>query len=127
MQTWRDHIITNMPAVDPFVNTVVAGDIDGNGADELVLVAYNTTGSGKVEFHVWNSGQQTWWYHIATNQPEINSTLSKIDFADLDGNRVDEPVLVAFASTGSGKIEFHVWNPGYYSWKSHIASNQPTL
>jgi hypothetical protein len=116
-----------MPAVDPSVNTVVAGDIDGNGADELILVAYNTTGSGKVEFHVWNSGQQTWWYHIATNLDPVDSSKGKIEFADTDGNRVDEPIFVKFKETGSSKIEFHIWNPGYYSWRYNIASNQATL
>jgi hypothetical protein len=127
MQSWRDHIATNMPTVDPTQATVVAGDIDGNGADELILVAYNRTGSAKVEFHVWNSGQQSWWYHIATNMPEINPFQANVQFADIDGNKVDEAILVALANTGSGKIEFHTWNPGYYSWRSHISSNQPTL
>lgn len=127
MQTWRDHVATNMPVVDPAQATVVAGDIDGNGADELILVAYNNTGSGKIEFHVWNSGQQSWWYHIATNMPVINPFQANVQFADIDGNRVDEAVLVALAGTGSGRIEFHVWNPGYYSWRSNTASNQPTL
>lgn len=127
MQTWRNHIVTNMPAVDPSVMTVVSGDVDGNGADELILVAYGGTTTGKVEFHVWNSGQQTWWLHYATNLATINSSQAKIEFADIDGNKVDEAVLVKFTNTGSGKIEFHIWNPGYYSWRSHIASNQNTL
>jgi hypothetical protein len=58
-------------------------------------------------------------------QPAL--TNSKIEFADLDGNGVDEPVYVKMKNTGSGKIEFHVWNPGYYSWKSNIASNQASI
>ena len=129
MQSWRNKVVTNRNVIDPALNTVVGGDIDGNGADELILINYNNTGSGRVEFHVWNTGQQTWWYHIATNMPSIQPALtnSKIEFADLDGNGVDEPVYVKMKNTGSGKIEFHVWNPGYYSWKSNIASNQASI
>lgn len=126
LQSWAWHAITNMPAVNPANNTVVAGDIDGDRRDELILVAYNTTGSSKVEFHIWNPGLWSWRTHIASNQTEINQNNAKVEFADIDGNGVDEPVLTAFAGTGSGKIEFHVWNQGYYSWRDHIASNQPT-
>lgn len=129
LQSWKNKVITNRAVLDPAENSVMSGDIDGNGADELILINYNNTGSGKVEFHVWDTGQQTWLYHIATNMPSIQPALtnSKIEFADLDGNGVDEPVYVKMKNTGSGKIEFHVWNPGYYSWKANIASNQASI
>jgi hypothetical protein len=129
MQTWRNKVITNRDCLDPSLNSVVSGDIDGNGADELILVHYNNTGSGKVEFHVWNSGQQTWWYHFATNMPTLipSDNFSKIEFADINGDGVDEAIYIKQRNTGSGRIEFHVWNRGYTSWASHIASNQPSL
>ncbi len=127
MQTWAWHNITNMPAVDPALSTVVAGDTDGNGTDELVLVALGDTGSGKIEFHVWNPGYWSWKEHIASNMTEIDHNNANVQFADTDGNGIDEAVLVAPRNTGSGKIEFHVWNPGYWSWKEHIASNHPSL
>jgi len=126
MQTWAWHAITNMPAVDPTQATVTAGDIDGSGRDSLVLVAYNHTGSGKIEFHVWNPGLWSWKAHIATNMPEVDQANANVQFADIDGSGVDEAILVAYNHTGSGKIEFHVWNPGYQSWQAHISSNQPT-
>lgn len=127
MQSWRDHIITNMPVVNPTQNTIISGDIDGNGVDELILVAYNQTGSSKVEFHVWNPGQWSWRSHISTNLPEVDPAQSKVEFADLNADGTDEAVLVSYKNTGSGRIEFHVWNPGYYSWLHNIASNQPIL
>ncbi|HSW70357.1 MAG TPA: FG-GAP-like repeat-containing protein [Gammaproteobacteria bacterium] len=127
MQSWQSHVITNMPEVDPTQNTILSGDVDGDGTDELILVAYNHTGSGKIEFHIWNQGQWSWRSHIATNMPEVDPNISKVEFGDIDGNKVDEAVLVALKTTGSGKIEFHVWDQGMQSWRSHIASNQPTL
>lgn len=127
MQSWAAHVITNMPTDGPTQYDVLAGDIDKNGVDEMILVAYNHTGSGKIEFHVWNPGQWSWRYHIVTNMPEIDTANAKVEFADINGDGVDEAILVATKNTGSGKIEFHIWNPGYYSWQSHIASNQPTL
>lgn len=126
LQTWAWHTITNMTAVDPSQNTVVAGDINADGRDDLILVAYNHTGSGKVEFHVWNPGFWSWRSHIASNLPEIDQNKAKIEMADIDGNTVDEAVLVAFKNTGSSKIEFHIWEDGFGVWRSHIASNQPT-
>ncbi len=126
MRTWAWHSITNMPAIDPAQATVVAGDVDGNGQDELILVAYNHTGSSKVEFHIWNPGQWSWRDHIVSNMPEIDAASANVQFADINGDGVDEAILVGFKSTGSGKIEFHIWNPGYYSWQAHIASNQPS-
>lgn len=129
LRSWRNKTITNLSVFDTSQNTVIAGDIDGNGADEMIVVNYNNTGSGKVEFHIWNTGQQSWWYHIATNLPMINPplTYSKIEFADVNGDGIDEAVLISLKNTGSGRIEFHVWNRGFSSWASHIASNQPNL
>ena len=129
MQSWRNKVITNRDCLDPSLNTVVSGDIDGNGADELILIQYNNTGSNMVEFHVWNSGQQTWWYHFATNMLSLipSDNFSKIEFADVNGDGVDEAVYIKQKNTGSGRIEFHIWNRGYTSWASHIASNQPSL
>lgn len=124
MQTWAWHAITNMPAVDPSQNTVIAGDINADGRDDLILVAYNNTGSGRVEFHVWNPGFWSWRSHTASNLSAIDQNNAKVEMADIDGNTVDEAVLVAFRGTGSGKIEFHVWEDGFGVWRNHIASNQ---
>ncbi len=126
LQTWAWHEVTNMPAIDPTQATVIAGDIDGNHQDELIVVAYNHTGSGKVEFHVWNPGQWSWRLHAATNLAAIDPAVGNVQFADVDGNGVDEAVLTLLKNTGSGRIEFHVWNPGNTSWRANIASNQPT-
>lgn len=127
MQTWAEHVITNMPVVDPAQDTVVAGDIDGSRKDALILVAYNHTGSGKIEFHIWNPGQWSWRSHIATNMPEIDPNNANVQFAHIYGGYGDQAILVATNNTGSGKIEFHVWSPGYQSWSEHVASNQSTI
>jgi hypothetical protein len=126
LQTWAWHNITNMNTVDPSKHNVVAGDINADGKDDLILVAYSDTGSNKVEFHVWNPGLWSWRSHIASNLDEIDQNNAKVEMADIDGNGVEEAVLVAFRNTGSGKIEFHVWHDGFGVWRQHIASNQPT-
>lgn len=125
-KSWAYHIITNRPAIDPQYNRVVFGNIDGSKGVEAILVSYDQTGSGKIEFHVWNPGQWSWRDHIASNMPIVSTTNSKIEFGDFDGNGTDEAVLIGLRGTGSGKIEFHIWNPGFTTWKDHIASNQPT-
>lgn len=125
MQSWLYNIATNVPAIDPANASLAFGDLDGDGDDEAILIAYANTGSGRIEFHVWNPGLWSWQSHIASNMPMVNPIDNKVVFADVDGNNIDEAVLVGLRSTGSGRIEFHVWNPGFTSWKSNTASNQP--
>jgi len=126
MASWKNRITTNMQATNPADNIVEFADLNGDGKDEAILVAMRNTGSGMVEFHVWNPGMQTWKDHIISNMPAINPATSKITFGDIDGNGTDEAVLIGLKNTGSGRIEFHVWNPGFTSWRLHAASNQPT-
>ena len=70
-QKWIANIATNHLEVDPLTNDVIAADVDGNGRDELVLVKYAATGSGRVETHVWGQNQQTWLTNIATNHGQV--------------------------------------------------------
>lgn len=127
LQTWRQHSVTNLPVIDP-ANTIIRyGDLNGDGRDEAIVIGLRGTSTGKVEFHVWNPGENSWQTHIASNLLTSDTNGSDIQFADLDGNRIDDAILVKSTNTGSGKIEFHVWNPGFYSWRYNIASNQPTL
>ncbi len=123
-QTWLYHIATNRPTVDPVDNRVVFGDIDGDKKTEAILVSINGTGSGRIEFHVWNPGQSSWKSNIASNMSTVNPLDAKVEFGDFDANATDEAMLIGMRGTGSGKIEFHLWNPGFTSWKSNTASNQ---
>lgn len=128
LQTWAWHTATNMPAIDPTQASVVAGDINGDRRDELILVAYNHTGSSKVEFHIWDPGQQSWQTHITSNAPEMDPTIGSVEFAGLNnGVGSDVAVLELHKNTGSGKIEFHLWNTGFGSWRDHITTNQQTI
>ncbi len=127
LRTWRWHVVSNISNLDPSIGTIVFGDVDGDHIDEPVLVLYKNTGSGVVEFHTWNPGWFSWRFHTASNLAAINPADGFITFADVDGNGVDEAVLVGMYHTGSGKIEFHTWNLGVTSWRYHTASNQPTI
>lgn len=126
MQSWSYHVATNRASIDPAYNQVRVADLNGDGRREIILVSMANTGSGMVEFHVWNPGAQAWASHVSSNQATINPADSEIEFADINGNGKDQAVLVGLRNTGSGMIEFHVWNPGFTSWQSHAASNQPS-
>ncbi len=126
MQTWAFHAATNLPVINPDDSTVTYGDVDGDGKDEPIFIKLRNTGSGRIEFHVWNEGAWSWKSHAATNMLEINPEDAKVVFADINGDGTDEAVLVGLRNTGSGRIEFHVWGPGFTSWQSHTASNQVT-
>lgn len=125
MQSWLYHIATVSNEINPSNHLIEFADIDGNGSDETILVALSGTGSGKIEFHVMAPGNWAWQSHIASNMPVIDPATTTVKFADINGDGRDEAVLVATKSTGSGRVEFHVWNPGFTSWQAHIASNQP--
>jgi hypothetical protein len=123
MNSWVDHIVSPMNAGNLSNGKITFADIDGDGRDEPILVLYNNTGSSKIELHVLNNNMQSWKSHIATQVPEMNQQNGTIEFGDLDGNKVDEVVLILYRNTGSGKVEFHTWNPGWASWRFQTASN----
>ncbi|HJP96898.1 MAG TPA: hypothetical protein VJ843_06045 [Candidatus Saccharimonadales bacterium] len=128
LQSWLYHDITNRGTISPLQNIVKFADPNGTGKDEAILVSYANTGSGMVEFHEWNPGEKSWKSHIVSNLPQLATPADyQIEFADLNGDGKDEAILVSLRHTGSGMIEFHVWNPGFTSWKEHIISNQPEI
>ncbi len=71
LQSWYNNIATNHPAVDPADADVIAGNLYGGSPDELNLIKYRTTQSGRIEIHTWASGQQYWLSNIATGYPSI--------------------------------------------------------
>ena len=124
LKQWTANIVSNQPCIDPANSTVEFADVNGNGSDQAVLVGLRDTGSGMVEFHVWNPGFSSWQVNIASNQPAVDPTNSAIGFGDVDGNGRDQAILEGLQNTGSGMVEFHVWNPGESTWQEHIISNQ---
>jgi hypothetical protein len=121
--SWKQHWVSNLPVIDPAKMNIAFADLNGDGKDEGVVMGIKDTSTGMIEFHVWNNGFGSWRQHFATNHPVIDPDNTTVTFADIDGNGVDEGVLIGKRYTGSGKIEFHAWNPGFQSWKGHWASN----
>lgn len=131
MKQWKNSVISTVPQF-PSPNTsfwkIVFADTNGDGRDEAVLVMLNGTGSGKIEFHVFNDDMSTFRWHVATQLQSLASmSIGDIAFADLDSNRVDEPVLILYNGTSSGTTEFHTWNPGWASWRFNSTSNLPSF
>ena len=126
--TWNSHTASNAPAIDTSTSKVEYADLNGDGKDEAVLVGFRGTGSGRIEFHIWNEGLHTWASHSISNMPCIDPTISQVSFADLNGDGKDEGILVGYGhgSTSTDHIEFHVWNPGFGTWNNHYVSNQIT-
>jgi hypothetical protein len=125
-QKWVSHIATNLPAVDPNNGRVVAGDFNGDGRDEFAYVAYQNTGSGKVEVHVWSADLQGWTSHIATNLAQINPASARVITGGFNGDGKDVFAFVPYQNTGSGRIEIHVWSSNMQNWTAHVATNYPS-
>ncbi len=122
---WITNIATNHPVFDPADGELISGNLQGDNKSEMIFVKYRNTGSGKIEIHVWNPGYQTWATNIATSYPVSNPADFRVIASDINGDGVDELVLVKYRNTGSGKIEMHAWNPGYQTWMTNIATTMP--
>jgi len=66
-QNWLSNVATNHPVVDPNDIEVISSSINTNSADNLILVKYRNTGSGRIEVHTWAPGQQNWLSNVATS------------------------------------------------------------
>jgi microcompartment protein CcmK/EutM len=126
-QTWRSNIAANHPVVPGGNYTVVAGDLNGDNRDELSLVGYRSTGSGKIEIHTWLPNQQAWYSNIATSYPQVDPANNSVVEGDINGDNKDEFNLVIYRGTGSGKVEIHTWLPNQQAWYSNLATSHPAL
>jgi hypothetical protein len=73
MQQWISHKATNRSEIDPGTRAnpfaeIISADINGNLAQEFLLIEYHGTGSGRVEIHGWSDSLQQWISHRATSQ-----------------------------------------------------------
>jgi hypothetical protein len=120
-QGWYSNIATNLPSADADNGYIVSGDTNNDGRDELMFIKVHNTGSGNIEVHTWQPGQQSWASNIATNLPNVDSANGYFISARVDGR--DRLMFVKTQNTGSGNIEIHIWNPDEQTWYSHIATN----
>lgn len=126
-QRWLAHVATNHAAIDPADADVIAADSNGDGRDELFLIQYRNTGSGKVEVHGWTPNLQGWFLHAATNYGAVNPADARVITSDVDGNGRDEFLLINYKNTASGKVEVHGWMPSFQQWFVHIATNHTAI
>ena len=70
-QGWYSNLATNHPAVNPADDEVITADTNGDGKDELLLIKYRNSVSGKIEVHTWGPEQQSWLSNLATNLPVL--------------------------------------------------------
>jgi hypothetical protein len=124
-QSWYSNLATNLPVANPADGEVMAANLFGDKRDEAFFVKYNNTGSGNIEFHVWNPGYQGWAAHIASTLPSSYASHGYVITADTNNDGLDEIIYVQTGSTGSGNLELHIWNPGEQTWYNEIATNLP--
>ena len=129
LNNWSKHVASNSQNISLLNSDIQYADINGTGTDVPILVALRGTGSGMIEFHVWNADEQNWSQHIISNMPVIDPAVSLVRFGDVNGDGKDEAILAGIGngSTSTGNIEFHIWNPGFQSWNTHIVSNSHTI
>ncbi len=120
-QGWYSNLATNLPSADADNGYVISGDTNNDGRDELMFIKVHNTGSGNIEVHTWQPGQQSWASNIATNLPNVDSSNGYFISARVGGR--DRLMFIKTQDTGSGNIEIHIWNPDEQTWYAHIATN----
>ncbi len=126
--SWASHGVTNLSAITSSAGTFVAGDMNGDGKDELMYVKYSGA-SDQVEVYTWAPGYRSWTSHKITNLSAITSSAGTFVAGDMNGDGKDELMYVKYGGA-SGQVEVYTWAPGYRSWTSHkitsLASFDPT-
>ncbi|HUD06359.1 MAG TPA: hypothetical protein VMR34_00580 [Candidatus Saccharimonadales bacterium] len=122
-QTFDNDYVTDLPSAPPSQGQVIAGDFYGNGEDELAYVKYQDTGSGNIEIHVWNSNFTGFLNDYVTNVAENPPTTGQVIAANLNGGGANSFIYVIYQDTGSGKLELHIWKPGFQSFMNDYVTN----
>lgn len=125
-QNWLRHTSTSSYTFDPAHSSIVSGEI-GRNDTRMYKVDYRHTSSGRVELHGWDTLQQRWVSHIASNAGPIDPTASEVIMADTNGDNVSEIYLIDYANTGSGMVELHGWSSDMQQWTRHTATNLPAF
>jgi hypothetical protein len=126
-QAWIQHTATNRHSITPADSRTLTADTNGDGRDELIVVEYRNTASGRVEMHSFTSDFQHWSSNIASNRPAVDPADSEVIAADLNADGKDELYLIDYRNTASGMIEVHGWSSTYQTWISHTATNRPAV
>ncbi len=140
LQQWVNHWDTGIGTVDPKASQIIAADLNGDGRDELYLVDYSGTQSGRIELHGgftnlpyltnWPySNPVTWPVHTATISGAVThvdasgNSVADIVAADTNGDGRDEIYLVQYTGTQSSRVEVHGMTANQQQWVSHIATS----
>jgi hypothetical protein len=100
------------------------------GAAQLSLLQMNNTGSMCTEVHIWNSGYQSWFTHIATAMKPSDPAAGTLIPMRSPGNSTDSLVYVAYSGVG-GAVEIHKFSPnlklfpGYYDVATNLTNVTP--
>jgi hypothetical protein len=122
-KSWTGNVVTNLNNFDSSRGRIVAGNIVGDGRDELMYVKYSATGSARIEIHTWAPGFKGWMAQYATNVGATTPDSRVIVAGNTLGDSRDELMYVKYDDTGSGRVEVHTWAPGFKGWQSNAATN----
>jgi hypothetical protein len=97
------------------------------GPTKLAMLQTNNTGSMCTEAHIWNSGYQSWFTHIATAMKSSDPSIGTLLPLRSPGNGTDGLAYVLYNGAGGG-VEVHKLSPdlkifpGYYDVASNLTN-----
>lgn len=124
---------TQLLSFVPFANAssirVAAGDLDGNGASEIVVVPVNARGgAGNARIYAFDSALRTMVEAASEVQLFTKALTADIAVADMDGDGKAE-LLSASGSEDSGSASVQVWKidatKGMGNWAVSLVRDEP--
>ena len=104
-KSWETNLATSLAAISSTSGMMTTANVVGDVRDELIFVKYSS-GTNKVEAHVFDSTYQKWDFQVATDLPGITASQGTFVAGDFDGNGRDELAFVLY-NGASGKVEVH--------------------
>jgi hypothetical protein len=97
------------------------------GPTKMALLQMNNTGSECMETHIWNSGYQSWFTHIATAMKASDPSIGTLLPMRSPGSSTDGLVYVLYNGS-EGSVEVHKLSPdlkifpGYYDVATNLSA-----
>jgi hypothetical protein len=118
----------------PSGSKVMAYQYTAGGPTRMALTEMNNTGSTCTEAHIWDSGYQSWFTHVATamrsSDPAGGTLITNTKTARVPAG-ITGLTYVAY-SGGGGTVEVHKFTPdlqtfpGYYDVATNLGGVTPT-
>ncbi len=118
---WAGHVSTPLPTFSPTNGEIIAGDMNGDGHDELMYINYHGT-NNRVEVHTFDSTFHAITGHALTDLSGFDPANGEIITGNMDGRGPDELLYVRYNGTNN-RVEVHTFGSNYHGFSGHALTD----